>query len=278
MAIAANHTQATTRRPAQLALRRERAFRSARRHTARVRAFKVLFPLISFALSGLYIVPAVVAFSTSKGGGVEFDGVTVTVGSLKMEHPHYSGDHPTYGAYKIDADSATQTVKATDVVTLDKITAEVISPSKETTTLTAPDGVLRTKQETLTLDNGAVISGTNGLWAKLLKAEVSFKDRVVTTRDPVQLRYHDSTINADSAVIYTSESRVEFSGNVRVHLEREPAAKTPSVQAHLAQPGPQMNWASQMSMEPAAGQTGTPEQASPPEHDQAPGRRPGERR
>jgi lipopolysaccharide export system protein LptC len=245
MAYAANPTQA----PARLVLRRERAFRSARRHSSRVRVFKFLFPFSALAISTLYIVPAVIAY-TAPRLAVSAKGVTATVGSLIMIHPHYSGSHPQYGVYEINAKRAIQNITSTDVVTLDQITAEVISPSKEKTRLTAPDGVLRTKEELLTFEHGAVITGTNGLWARLRKAEMTFKTRIVTTREPVELRFHESSITADGAVIYAAESRVEFTGNVHVRLKREPAA---AASASSEQPAPQLNWAAHASDEPAEG-------------------------
>jgi hypothetical protein len=223
MAYVANHLQAPVQRPAA---RRDQAIRSAKRHSQMVWLFKSLFPLAAVSMLSLYLAPAVIRYA-APAGKIKFDGIEPTVGSLTMLHPNWSGVHPTYGAYNIRAETATQKVKSTDVVLLEQIAADVVSPSKETTTLTAPDGVMRTKEELLLLDNGAVIVGSNGLWANLRKAEVAFKTRVVTTHDPVEIRMHDSVITSDSAIFYTAESRVEFTGSVHVHLLREPAANTP---------------------------------------------------
>ena len=154
MAYVANHLQAPARRPSPPTMRRDRAIRSAKRHSLLVRLCKSLFPLAAMGVSTLYLAPAVIRY-TVPAGKLENDGFEPTIGSIKMFHPHWSGVHPTYGAYNIRAETATQKVKSTELVFLDQISADVVSPSKETTTLTAPDGVLRTKEELLVLDNGA---------------------------------------------------------------------------------------------------------------------------
>jgi lipopolysaccharide export system protein LptC len=237
MAYVANHMQASVQRPSPPAIRRNRAIKSAQRHSRLVRLFKSLFPLTAFGVSTLYLGPALIRYIAPVGVAT-IDAVEVSTGNLKMIHPHYSGAHPTYGAYNISAETATQKVKSTEVILLDQILADVVSPSKETTTLTAPDGVLRTKEELLFLNNGAVIVGSNGLWANLRKAEVAFKTRIVTTHDPVEIRLHDSVITSDSAIFYTAESRVEFTGSVHLHLLRDPNAPKTATPGQQDQPQP----------------------------------------
>lgn len=223
MALAVDSSQALDRRRAQLAAQRERAFREAQRHSVHVRMLKVVFPILALGGLGLYGVPALATLAASRAG-VTVGAVTLATGSLKMMHPRMEGVHPQHGRYDIRARSATQNVKSTDVVNLDQIDAQVVSPSKETTTLVAPTGVFRSKEERLLLEDGVVVTGTNGMSARLRRAEVSFRTHVVTTNEPVDLRFHESVITADSASIFASESRIVFTGHVRVHLENQAAA------------------------------------------------------
>jgi hypothetical protein len=57
---------------------------------------------------------------------------------------------------------------------------------------------------------------------KLKTATAFFQNHVLISSDPVELSFHDSTIRAQSMTLYTNESRVVFTGDVRVHLERAP--------------------------------------------------------
>jgi lipopolysaccharide export system protein LptC len=218
MSIAANDPRLFDRLPSSAAVRRERTFRAAQRHSMVVRLLKAVLPFVAVSGTGLYVAPAVMTAALPEGKAT-VDAVEVSTGALKMLNPRMSGVHPQHGHYDVRADSSTPNLK-TGVHFLDGIHAEVVSPSKETTTLVAVDGLFHAKEEVLLLEHGAVVTGTNGLWAKFLKADVSFKTHVVTTDQPVEMRFHDSVVTADTAEIFASESRIRLSGRVHVHLVR----------------------------------------------------------
>lgn len=202
---------------------RGRAFRAARRHSAMVALLKWLLPLSSLGIGGLYVLPHLLLPPIEVGPGeLSIKSIDVKGGDLKMVNPRYQGVHEKYGAYDIRADHSIQKIGSPEILNFDKINAELVSPQGEKTVLTAPSGIFHSKQEELTFDNGVTIDGGSGLAGKLKSAKAYMKDKRLISTDPVTLSYQGHRIEADSVEMWTGESRVIFTGNVRVHLERAP--------------------------------------------------------
>jgi lipopolysaccharide export system protein LptC len=201
---------------------RARAFRSALRHSKRVRLLRILLPIGALAMVGLYFLPTQLKIKTNAG--------TITIKSfdpdkdgLKMTNPRFAGVSEKYGRYELQAKNGVQNVKQLEFVTLNEITGNLTSQSGEKTLLAAPSGLYHSKKEELTFDKGVEITGEAGIRAKLKTATAYVRDHVLVSADPVEMSYHDSTIKAMGMTAYTSESRIVFTGNVEVHLERTPA-------------------------------------------------------
>jgi lipopolysaccharide export system protein LptC len=205
---------------------RTRAFRSARRHSAMVRVLKLGLPVLAVALAGLYVLPSQLTIKT-KDGEATVQAIDLTSGGLKMVNPRIQGVHEKHGVYDIRADSALQHIREPELMTFDKINAEIVSQQGEKTRLTAPSGIFHSKQEELTFDNGVTIGGEAGIAGTLKTATAYMKENRLISKEPVNLAYHGHTIAADSVEVWTSESRVIFTGNVRVHLERTPTEGKP---------------------------------------------------
>jgi lipopolysaccharide export system protein LptC len=205
---------------------RTRAFRSARRHSAMVRVLKLGLPVLAVALAGLYVLPSQLTIKT-KDGEATVQAIDLTSGGLKMVNPRIQGVHERHGVYDIRADSALQHIREPELMTFDKINAEIVSQQGEKTRLTAPSGIFHSKQEELTFDNGVTIGGEAGIAGTLKTATAYMKENRLISKEPVNLAYHGHTIAADSVEVWTSESRVIFTGNVRVHLERTPTEGKP---------------------------------------------------
>jgi lipopolysaccharide export system protein LptC len=205
---------------------RTSAFRSARRHSAMVRVLKLGLPVLAVALAGLYVLPSQLSIKT-KDGEATVQAIDLTSGGLKMVNPRIQGVHEKHGVYDIRADSALQHIREPELMTFDKIDAEIVSQQGQKTRLTAPSGIFHSKQEELTFDNGVTIGGEAGIAGTLKTATAYMKENRLISKEPVNLAYHGHTIVADSVEVWTSESRVIFTGNVRVHLERTPTEGKP---------------------------------------------------
>ncbi len=204
---------------------RDKAFRAARRHSTLVRVLRKLLPLAAIACLAVYAAPAMLSF---KGSGEEIavDRGPPSSEDLKMQKPHVKGTHPTQGEYDVRAEYGIQNLTDRDRIVFEKIDGDLVSPAGEKTTLTAPGGIYQTKAETMNFDRGVDIVRSGGL-SVVLKAATAFlqEKRVLSTQGPVEVRLHDSHIRAQSLELFVNESRVVFTGNVFVHLERLPEAK-----------------------------------------------------
>jgi lipopolysaccharide export system protein LptC len=205
---------------------RKRAFRRARRHSAMVAFLKLALPAAALAVGGLYILPSQLTIKT-KEGEATIQAVDLSAGKLKMMNPRFKGVNEKYGVYDIRADSALQDVSQPEVMTFDKIDAQLVSQQGEKTVLTAPSGIFHSKQEELTFDNGVTIGGEAGIAGRLKTATAYMKEKRLISKDPVDLAYQGHTIAADNVEMWTGENRVIFTGNVRVHLERTPTEGKP---------------------------------------------------
>ncbi len=120
---------------------RTKAFRAAKRHSARVRMLRLVLPICAVFAIGLYFMPSRIAVPI-KDGEASIESIEVSTGGLKMVNPRIKGVHEKYGVYDIKADSSTQQAKNPELMNLNTITAEITSKEGEKTILTAPSGIL----------------------------------------------------------------------------------------------------------------------------------------
>jgi lipopolysaccharide export system protein LptC len=200
---------------------RTKAFRAAKRHSARVRMLRLLFPVGAVCAMGMYFLPSRISVAI-KDGEASVESLEVSSGGLKMVNPRIKGVHEKYGVYDIKADHATQQAKNPELMNLTSISAEITSKTGEITVLTAPSGLYHSKQEELTFDNGVVIGGEAGISGTLKTATAFMQAHKLISHDPVDLAFHGTTIKAQSMTLYSGEGRAIFEGNVKVHLERKP--------------------------------------------------------
>ena len=199
---------------------RATAFRRAKRHSVAVKLLRWLLPLSAVCLSGLYFLPSNIVVEVD-GGEASVESIDVTRGGLKMVNPRIKGVHEKHGVYDIRADHATQQIQNPDLITLDTISAELLSKKGEKTTFTAPSGVFHSKKEELTFDSGVSIGGNAGFTGRLKTATAFLQINKLISTDPVELGFHSSTIKARSMTFFSNERRAIFEGGVRVHLKRK---------------------------------------------------------
>lgn len=197
---------------------RGRAFRAAQRHSIFVKLLKVCLPLAAVGVVSLYFIPANLSFDFG-GATASVDKLSMEAGNLKMTNPTLSGVHPSYGRYEIRADSATQNIESPHEVTLHTISGTIVAPDGETTRLSAASGLFDTKARELTFGQGVSIDGRESLSVKLQSATIRFDDQLILSREPVSMGFRGSRIEADALELHTGDSRVTFSGRVRVRLD-----------------------------------------------------------
>jgi lipopolysaccharide export system protein LptC len=199
---------------------RAKAFREAKRHSLLVKFLRLALPVAALSIAGTYFIPNKLSVKVD-GGEASVDSIDVSSGGLKMVNPRIKGVHEKHGVYDIRADHATQHASNPELITLVKITGELVSKSGEKTILTAPSGIFHSKKEELIFDNGVDIGGDAGFSGKMKTATAYFQNNKLISQDPVEFGFHKSTIKARSVTLYSSESRVIFDGAVKVHLQRD---------------------------------------------------------
>jgi lipopolysaccharide export system protein LptC len=198
---------------------RTKAFGAAKRHSALVKFLRLVCPAAAVCVIALYFLPSKLSVQVD-GGEASVESVDLSDGGLKMVNPRIKGVHEKHGVYDLRAETATQQVETPELITLNAITAELVSNSGEKTTFTAPSGLFQSKKEELTFDSGVTIGGNAGFAGKLKTATAFLQSNKLISTDPVELAFRSSTIKARSMTYYSADSRAIFEGGVRVHLER----------------------------------------------------------
>jgi lipopolysaccharide export system protein LptC len=210
---------------------RAREFQRARRHSILVGALKVILPLVATGILSLYFLPSLFRVSIDNGRGTAtVRAITVEAGSLKMLDPHVKGVNERDDAYDFTADSATQAARDADVMYLDKVRGIMVGHDGKVTTLTAPNAVHNNREDKMIFNNGALVTREPGMSAIFKTATAFMKLQLVDSKTPVIVRLHESTIHAESMVLFWNDQRAIFEGNVRTHIERQPAADGPAPQ------------------------------------------------
>jgi lipopolysaccharide export system protein LptC len=213
---------------------REKAFREARRHSFIVRSLRRLLPVAAILCVAVYALPANTKVDGDNPKPIPPRG-PISDKDLIMQHPRVKGTHPVQGEYDIRAEFGKRSMTDREHIQFEKIDGDLHSPAGEKTVLTAPSGIYKSKAEVMNFDRGLNIVRSSGLSVTLKAAVANFREKhVISTEAPVEVRLHDSHIRAESMELFVNESRVVFSGNVSVHLERLPEAN-PAVPAENAQ-------------------------------------------
>ncbi len=204
--------------------RREAEFRRARAHSKTVLALKGLLPLGAALILSLYALPSFLQTSVDNGRGtLSARGVAVSAGTFVIADPHVAGVNDRGEPYDITASTAEQALSSPEVMYLKVVRGKMTGADGKVTTLSAPDATHNSKTEVITFGNGVTVTHDGGMSATFQTAKAFMKAQTMISKTPVAVRLHESTINAEGMTLYWSESRAIFEGNVRTHIEREPA-------------------------------------------------------
>jgi lipopolysaccharide export system protein LptC len=197
----------------------ERAFRSAKRHSARVRLLRTALPLlIGLALVGVvlntYLNPLFDPLPVQVGK-VALSGTRIT-----MDHPRIAGFTHDERPYALTAETAIQDLKKPNAVELHNIKATVQMQDLGKLQLTAPMGLYDTKKEILKLDQNILITSSKGYEGRLREATVDIGSGHVTSDHPVEMKMLQGTLDANRMEIINSGDLIKFDRGVRMTLRQ----------------------------------------------------------
>ncbi len=190
-------------------------FRSAKRHSRRVRALRWALP--SAALGGLAIVLLFLWLDPLRfyrGLPVEFGRISITDNKLTIEAPKLTGFTQDRRPYSVTAKSAAQDLGSPNRIELSGISGQVELSNRGETTLSATTGLYDMKAGVLRLGSGIQIGATGGYKMNLRDATMNVRKGTIVTRRPVNAQFPDGSLDAKNLEIRDHGDHVKFGGGV----------------------------------------------------------------
>jgi lipopolysaccharide export system protein LptC len=210
-----------------LASPRAMAFRSALRHSRRVRFLRRALPAVAITaciLGGLWIWLDPLRFA--RGLAFDLGRLTLSGNKLTMEAPKLSGFTRDGRAYSVSARAAAQDLTTPNIVELSDIEARLLQPDRSTTQLTAKSGTYDSKQERVHLTGDIKLQSSAGYRGNLTEAMVEMRKGRVVSEKPVDFSFddgnNDGTLRGDRLEIQDNGARILLEGGV-VMTFRPPA-------------------------------------------------------
>lgn len=249
-------------------------FRSARRHSARVRWIKRLLPIsIVAAVLGIGAVSILSQLKLSIELPFDIGHLTLSGSRLTMELPKLSGFTDDNRSYNVTAKTATQDITRPDVIDLTDVEARLEMADKGWTSVNAAVGSFDTKKQFITLGQGVDLAMNGGYGGHLQDAEVDVKSGTITTVHPVVFTYLDGKLVADRLSVTDRGKRAMFEGNVQLDFRPSglPGAPKPAAATSpAATPATTSSTTTGSARKPVAEAVRPASQAAPaPEHAEA---------
>jgi lipopolysaccharide export system protein LptC len=192
----------------------DRAFRTAARHSNRVRLLRVALPVTM-----VFVVLAVaLAAWLNPLRLIKLPGVAGTLGisgtRVTMQLPRLSGFTRDSRAYEMTAQTADQDLARPEAVELKGIAARVQMQDQTTVEMSAAAGLYNTKADTVLLRNDVRLKSSSGYEARLTDALVDMHSGRVTSQQPVEVKLLNGVLNANAIEVVDSGGLIRFDGGV----------------------------------------------------------------
>ncbi|WP_053998428.1 hypothetical protein [Ahrensia marina] len=194
------------------------AFERARRHSAKVRLYKRILPLI--ALIGVVIVGGVLFVSRIvPDGSVDLASSTISDGKLVMASPKLNGVTKDKRPYRVTASRAIQDLSGETAMQLEKLVAKVELSNGAEAELNAPTGSFDDQDSILSLGEQSILTTSDGMRAVLGRADIDLASGNVAAKDKITITQKQTTIYSDSMDIHDGGKHIVFSDNVTLVLQ-----------------------------------------------------------
>jgi lipopolysaccharide export system protein LptC len=208
----------------------EQVFRVALRHSRRVRMLRIAVPTVAVvAILAPLLFSAIRSMSLTVPLG-DFGRLVLSGHKLTMEAPRLAGFTKENRAYEVTAKRAQQDITHPYVVDLDDIQAKIALEQGQVE-MTAEHGLLDAKTELLTLSRAIFIKSSEGYEGRLTEAEIDIKAGTVVSRQPVELKFLQGDLRADSMNLHNKEQVARFDGNVVMNVKLPQSNGTPAADA-----------------------------------------------
>jgi lipopolysaccharide export system protein LptC len=216
----AAHGWSATERPGL-----ERMFRTAARHSRRVRVMRVAIPVtVILAVAGLMLAtwlnPLRWMAKLPSGASMAISGTKII-----MELPRLAGYTRDSRPYEFTAETASQDLTAPDRLEMNGIKAKMTTHEKGIVNMSAVSGTYNSKAEQLVLHERVLFS-SSGYEGRLAEAVIDMKSGHVVSNKPVEVKLIDGVLTANHLEIVDSGDLMRFEGNVVLNLDSGVIAST----------------------------------------------------
>lgn len=193
------------------------AYASAARHSARVRRLKIVLPLAAGAIALIFLAVSFVrAFLPEE---LELETATIENGKIVMQNPAISGRNKQNISYSMKALRALQDIENPDLITLEKIHAEMPVNDTLIATVDAVSGIYDRGANTLDMNAPFTISMNNGVNADFQSAYLDINAGEMESKQPIAISMNGGSIIAQKLRMTDKGRIVTFEGMVRVNIE-----------------------------------------------------------
>jgi lipopolysaccharide export system protein LptC len=192
-----------------------RAFRSAVRHSRRVRFIRLAIPVgiaaaIAFSLLATRLDPVRMLTALP----VDFGSLVISGTKITMQQPRIAGFTRDSRPYELTARAAAQDVTNPDMIELQGIHAKNEMPDQAVFEVTADSGLYDSKTEMLTLRQNIVFKSSGGYEVYLSEAHVDVRSSNIVSEKPVEVRMLQGTIKANRMEVADSGDTIRFGNGV----------------------------------------------------------------
>jgi lipopolysaccharide export system protein LptC len=201
--------------PPAIDAERAAAFRTAQRHSRRVRMLRWVLP--TAALGGLALISLVVwldPLRLYRNLPVEFGRISITDNKLTIDAPKLTGFTQDRKPYSVTAQSAAQDLSKPNVIELNGISGQVELSNRGETAMHAKSGVYDMKAQTMRMAGGLEITATGGYRVQLKDAYIEIRKGHIVTENPVSAIFPDGSLDANRLEIFDHGERARFDGGV----------------------------------------------------------------
>ena len=217
----------------------QKAFRSAQRHTRRVKWLKWGLPIIAIGIVAGFAVWVSRQAPVLEPVEVTDSDTALQQDELIMQNPNLSG-YTSGRAYHVVAERAVQKVDTPDVINLENLSARITDDNEDWVTVDAKTGRFNQTEETLDLTGAVDVHSSLGYGLTTEAVDIEMKQGYMKTRTPVHIRSKDVDLQAQTLEAINNGEQFRFTGGVKLRIDRSmmnaPAQETSAGQTPAETP------------------------------------------
>lgn len=213
-----------------VSLGRAQAFRTAARHSARVKMLRHAILIGAAAVTGGVIWYSYFHAHNIGDAHLSLDSLGISGDKITMAHPRMTGLRRDGKPYDVIAETGVQSPKDPNRTVLTKLNAKLYMADGSETRILGDEGVYDNVAQTLDLSGNVRIKGAN-FTLSLRKMKMDFKANVFTSAEPVRLDLDNGWVEANRMNSSDSGETITFSGDVKSQFNQA-APQEPSAPEH----------------------------------------------